>query len=399
MSMRSVLAEADTQTREPEPNRLTPPKLSESRPAERTRPGQLSSRMIARAGSGRDDAAMGSRRAGYLWAIPIIAGCGGLGPTDDSDIGPNTLRVATDHLADAVVDRPYAAVLEATGGTVSWSIVDGGLPPGPVLRVGGFLDGTPNQAGDFRFTVRAEAGSQVAFKALALAVRQGEVTAAFGGRFVLIPAGAFVMGSPNRAMDERPSHPVTISSSFMMQTTEVTQAEWRAVLGTSPSYFAACGPTCPVEQVSWDDAQAFVDRLIAMDPGKGYRLPTEAEWEYAARAGTVGDYGGTGIPAEMGWYYQNSSQTPHPVGGKAPNGWGLYDMHGNVSEWVQDYYGDGYYAVSPRLDPRGPATGAFRVVRGGSWLANTVDARSAARFQAVPGDRFDSVGLRLVRDP
>jgi formylglycine-generating enzyme required for sulfatase activity len=186
-------------------------------------------------------------------------------------------------------------------------------------------------------------------------------------QFALILAGTFQMGSTNGNSDERPVHTVNITKAFYMQKTEVTQGQWRAVMGTNPSWFSDCGDTCPVEQVSWNDIQGFLTALNAMDPGKNYRLPTEAEWEYAARAGTTGDYGGTGVLDQMGWYSDNSGSQTHPVAQKQPNHWGLYDMHGNVWEWVQDWYSATYYSVSPTNDPQGPATGTSRVLRGGSW--------------------------------
>lgn len=334
------------------------------------------------------------------WLAALIAaslsGCGAYAPSLDP------LVITTASLADAAVARPYDAVVRSAGGraAVSWAVVEGAVPPGLVLQPDGRLFGIPVLDGRYRFAVQATSGAETASRPLELTVAgQAVDTAAFGGRFVLIPPGTMVMGSDDRPADERPAHLVALDLPFMLGTTEVTQSEWLAVMGTRPSYFTGCGPTCPAEQVSWDDAQAFLDRLNVTDPGKGYRLPTEAEWEYAARAGTTGNYAGTGVAAEMGWYYQNSGQTTHPVGGKAPNAWGLYDMHGNVAEWVQDYYSSGYYRTSPRTDPRGPVTGEFRVVRGGSWLANTVDARSAARSQGLPGDRFDSVGFRVARSP
>ena len=216
-------------------------------------------------------------------------------------------------------------------------------------------------------------------------------------QFALIPAGTFQMGSRNGDSDEQPVHTVNITKAFYLQKTEVTQGQWRAVMGTSPSHFSACGDTCPVEEVSWDDIQRFLTALNAMDPGKGYRLPTEAEWEYAARAGTTGDYSGTGVLDEMGWHSGNSGSQTHPVAQKAANAWGLFDMHGNVWEWVNDWYSATYYSVSPTNDPTGPAIASYRVLRGGSWAFSANNARSAARGGGNPNYRGSSLGFRLAR--
>ncbi len=213
--------------------------------------------------------------------------------------------------------------------------------------------------------------------------------------FSLIPAGTFQMGSTNGNGDEQPVHSVTISRPFYLQKTEVTQAQWQAVMGSNPSYFAACGPTCPVEQVSWDDVQLFISTLNERSPGITYRLPTEAEWEYAARATTTTDYGGNNVLSEMGWYGGNSQSRTWPVAQKVPNAWGLYDMHGNVWEWVQDWYGQ--YGTGAGTDPTGPATGSHGVLRGGSWRDGAFSARSAYRFTYIPSYRSFINGFRLAR--
>jgi len=222
-------------------------------------------------------------------------------------------------------------------------------------------------------------------------------------QFSLIPVGTFQMGDITGAgLDrERPVHPVSITRAFYMQKTEVTQGQWRQVMGTNPSHFSDCGDLCPVERVSWNDVQTFLAALNTMDPGKGYRLPTEAEWEYAARAGTAGDYGGTGVLDQMGWYEDNSGSRTHPVAQKQPNHWGLFDMHGNVWEWVQDWYSATYYqyCVDNGIvnDPPGPATGTNRVLRGGSAVNGATFARSATRTFGLPSDRYLNGGFRLAR--
>ena len=218
-------------------------------------------------------------------------------------------------------------------------------------------------------------------------------------QFALISAGTFQMGSTSGSSDERPVHSVTITRSFYMQRTEVTQGQWREIMGTNPSNFSSCGDLCPVERVTWDDIQQFLTALNARVPGRNYRLPTEAEWEYAARAGTTGDYSGTGVLNDMGWYSGNSERRTHPVAQNQPNAWGLYDMHGNVWEWVQDWYSASYYGGSPGVDPAGPSTGSFRVLRGGSWLYFASLARSALRYVITPSFRSLNFGFRLARTP
>jgi len=219
-------------------------------------------------------------------------------------------------------------------------------------------------------------------------------------QFALIPAGDFRRGSSDGNRDERPVHLVRVSGAFYMQKTEVTQGQWRQVMGTNPSHFSSCGDRCPVEQVSWDDVQEFIRRLNEMT-GETHRLPTEAEWEYAARAGTTGAYGGEGealaVLERMGWYAGNAGNTTQPVARKFPNAWGLFDMHGNVWEWVQDWYGE--YSSGWGRDPSGPRDGVSRVIRGGSWQNVASAARSATRGYAVPTNLYISVGFRLVRTP
>ncbi len=177
--------------------------------------------------------------------------------------------------------------------------------------------------------------------------------------FVAIQAGEFMMGcsadDTQCNADEKPAHRVQITKSFEMGKFEVTQAQWQAVMGSNPS--AMKGDDRPVETVSKDDAHEFLGRLNARNDGYRYRLPTEAEWEYAARAGTTGTFAGK--LDDIAWYGGNSEDETHPVGKKKPNAWGLYDMEGNVREWVEDLYNANYYATSPAADPTGPAAGQF----------------------------------------
>ena len=162
-----------------------------------------------------------------------------------------------------------------------------------------------------------------------------------------------------------------------------------------PRYFTPCGDLCPVEQASWSEIQQFITRLNQQDPGKGYRLPTEAEWEYAARAGTTGDFNVDGqTAAALGWI---NGAALSPVAQKIPNAFGLFDTHGNTFEWVADWYGDAYYASSPALNPTGPASGATRVLRGGNVLTPQYFARSAFRLNLPPSTTGH--GFRLAQFP
>ena len=267
-------------------------------------------------------------------------------------------------------------------------------------------------------------------------------------RFVLVPAGTFTMGSPEDELgrwDYEDQHEVTLTQDFYLQQTEVTQAQWEALMGNHQDD-AGCGGDCPVDDVNWWEALAYANALSAqqglpacytlegcngVSPGQGmgcssvsvnapgrnlyqcagYRLPTEAEWEYAYRAGTTtAFYNGDIISAydrdphmdAIGWYYENSDYEKHPVGQKTPNAWGLYDMAGNVEEWCWDWYGR--YPPYAVTDPSGPGSvsGLKRVQRGGSWVGSADRARAASRSYAYPHrrDNFESfsfVGFRLAR--
>ena len=222
------------------------------------------------------------------------------------------------------------------------------------------------------------------------------VVNSIGMKFVLIPAGTFQMGSTTGDKDEQPVHQVTISKPFYMGETEVTQAQWKAIMGTNPSLFQG-DPNRPVEQVWWDDVQAFIRKLNEKEAVNLYRLPTEAEWEYAARAGTTTAYSfgdDASVLGQYAWYKDNAGEKTHPVAQLKPNAWGLYDMHGNVWEWVQDWYQR--YSAEAVTDPQGPTSGTHRGRRGGAW--NNLDqiCRSANRY-SVTGYRDDFLGFRLVR--
>lgn len=228
------------------------------------------------------------------------------------------------------------------------------------------------------------------------------ISPALGAKFVLIPAGAFMMGSPadetGRDADEGPYHQVTINRPFYMQTTEVTQGQWKRVMGNNPSHFSSCGDECPVEQVSWEDVQGFIKKLNSLEGTDKYRLPTEAQWEHAARGGTTTRFHTGNSDDDLlraGWLKANAGAKTHRVGQKTPNAWGLYDMHGNVYEWVQDWYR--LYAAGSAADPEGPPSGLKRVRRGGSWSSIARFCRSANRDYFGPVQRSGLLGFRLLR--
>jgi len=235
------------------------------------------------------------------------------------------------------------------------------------------------------------------------------ITNSIGMTFVKIPSGSFRMGSPSgetgRYGNEK-EHKVTINNSFYMQTTEVTQGQWRAIMGSNPSKFGDCGDNCPVEMVSWDDTQAFIRKLNEKEGTSRYRLPTEAEWEYAARAGTTTPFAfGSCLSSSQANYNGNNPlegcskgtyrEKTVSVGSFSPNAWGLYDMHGNVYEWCQDWY-DEDYPSGAVTDPSGPGSGSSRVIRGGGWYSLAQDCRSAHR-SVLAGLRLFNIGFRLVR--
>jgi len=222
-----------------------------------------------------------------------------------------------------------------------------------------------------------------------------------GMAFVYIEPGTFTMGSPtnelDRSRDER-QHRVTLTWGYYMQTTEVTQGQWKAVMGGNPSQFKNCGDDCPVEQVSWDDVQEFIRRLNQKDGTDKYRLPTEAQWEYACRAGSTSRFGFGDRESRIGnhaWYESNSRGKTHAAGQKQAHPWGLHDMHGNVWEWCQDRYGD--YPTGSVTDPKGALKGGYRVYRGGSWSNDARNCRSASRDINSPGYRSSYLGFRLAR--
>ena len=234
-------------------------------------------------------------------------------------------------------------------------------------------------------------------------------------KMVKVEGGTFTMGAtPEQGSDaydsEKPAHQVTLSS-YRIGATEVTQALWQAVMGSNPSYYNGTGNSAygsnhsadygtnlqrPVEYVSWNDCQEFITKLNQLT-GKTFRLPTEAEWEYAARGGNKSQgykYAGSNTVGDVAWYSNNSSSTTHAVGTKQANELGLYDMSGNMLEWCQDWYGS--YSSGAQTNPTGPTSGSYRVNRGGSWNRNAGACRVSLRFSDTPTHRYGSIGLRLV---
>lgn len=236
------------------------------------------------------------------------------------------------------------------------------------------------------------------------------LTNSIGMTFFLIPAGTFMMGSPlseQRRFYDETQHRVTLTKPFYMQTTQVTQGQWKAFMESDPPYLRCCGDNFPVEQISWEDCQEFIRKLNRLEGTDTYRLPTEAEWEYACRAGTTtpfntgkclstdeanynGNYPYKGCP--QGVYRHKTI----PVASFTPNAWDLYDMHGNVWEWCSDWYGE--YPKTAVTDPKGPDFGVIRVQRGGSWNYCAEFCRSALRIRRAPDFRIDFFGFRLARD-
>ena len=322
---------------------------------------------------------------------------------------------------------PALLLPAATGGSAPRTYsLSPALPAGlhftPSTRV---VEGTPTEtqaATTYTYTVTdaANATATLSFT-LTVVAPPAEVTNSVGIELVLIPAGTFQMGTPESdetgTDHERPVHQVTISSPFYLGKYEVTQAQWRAVMGTNPSHFPDCD-TCPVEQVTWNEVQNFIAALNSQEGVTTYRSPSEAEWEYAARAGTQMAYHFGNTADQLGqyaWYRDNAGSLDdtgtwqgrtHPVGSKSPNMFGLYDVHGNVYEWVQDCLNEDYLSPSFNLDYIGaPSDGSAwesrgcerRMTRGGGWINQAQTLRSARREFAGTGTRLNHTGFRIAR--
>ena len=231
-------------------------------------------------------------------------------------------------------------------------------------------------------------GDQIRFKVVANGKKS------FEPEMVFVEGGTFQMGSSSGDSDEQPVHSVTLSS-FSIGKYEVTQAQWKAVMGNNPSNFGGCD-NCPVETVSWNDVQEFIRKLNAQT-GKNYRLPTEAEWEFAAKGGKQSRgyiYSGSNDLGSVAWYSDNSESKTHPVGSKQGNELGIYDMSGNVWEWCSDWYGP--YSSYNETNPTGASSGQYRVLRGGCWTYFANYCRAASRDRGSPGYGYYGRGFRLV---
>ncbi|MCP4263158.1 MAG: formylglycine-generating enzyme family protein [Planctomycetes bacterium] len=256
--------------------------------------------------------------------------------------------------------------------------------------------------------------------ALVASTKDEDVTNSIGMKLVYIPDGSFMMGSGDSAAQlakeynrkevffkqELPQHQVRISKGFWMGQTEVTQGQYESVINAQPwsgKDKVREDVNNPAVYVSWEDAAAFCMKL-SQHEGKTYRLPTEAEWEYACRAGTTTCFSFDDSDSSLGeyaWYVDNTvmvrQEYAHSVGQKKPNPWGLYDMHGNVWEWCSDWFDNGYYSKNPSIDPKGPSSGTYRSARGGSWSYFMFDLRCSTRGCFDPVLRLNSVGFRVVR--
>jgi len=339
-------------------------------------------------------------------AVPAAAQCtgdlNGNGVVDGADLGAlltawGTQGGSADVTGDGIVDGADLGAL-----LVKW---------GPCVTTpawAALIEAFPDPAVVTSSTLRA------AITATGLAWRVKDTATQI--EFVLIPPGSFQMGCSASQLygcwsDESPVHTVTLTNAFYMGRYEVTQAQWQARMGSNPSSFqsasaqvpAAQVPNRPVERVSWNMIQGFLTQT-------GMRLPTEAEWEYAYRAGTTTAFHGfTGylsgtnndnLLGNIAWFSSNSNSQTRPVGGKLGNGFGLHDMAGNVFEWVNDLYGSSYYSSSPQNNPPGPTTGTYRVVRGGGWDDVSSSCRASDRYDGgTPAFTDNSIGFRVARTP
>jgi formylglycine-generating enzyme required for sulfatase activity len=216
-----------------------------------------------------------------------------------------------------------------------------------------------------------------------------------GIQFAHVPGGCYKMGDTfgDGADNEKPPHDVCVAD-FSIAKLKITQGQWKKVMGGNPSFFKTCGDECPVENVSWNDVQEFITKLNR-ESGKEYRLPTEAEWEYACRSGGKDEkFCGGNDPMTVAWYFSTSGDHTQTVGMKRPNGLGLYDMSGNVWEWVGDWYDEKFSTIKD--NPQGPSSGSSRVIRGGSWFMLPKNVRASVRSSQPPDLHTYDVGFRLI---
>ncbi|BCS53402.1 hypothetical protein GSVR_17100 [Geobacter sp. SVR] len=318
----------------------------------------------------------------------LVGGCGG-----STSTGPATYAVTATAGSNGTIS-PSGVSTVASGEVKSFTVTaSNGYDIATVTGCGGSLSGSTYTTG----AITGACTVTVSFSTSAA------ITDPTTGMVLLkVPGGTYIMGDTfgDGASNELPSHQVTVGE-FYIGKYEVTQGQWQAVMGSNPSSFSACGADCPVETVNWSDIQTFITTLNQQS-GKNYRLPTEAEWEYAARSGGQSQAysGGSDINA-VAWYAVNSGSTTHPVGQKQANGLGLYDMSGNVDELVSDWFALSYSATA-QTNPTGPATGSLHTYRGGSWFEDPFYERASYRGAVIPGDpvyptnRYPTIGFRLV---
>lgn len=352
----------------------------------------------------------------------LVAGCGGGGGSNpQADVTPPTITTgpvvsgvtSTEATLSVTINESgtgYYVVQAATASAPNATTVQAGTSFALTANVAASanISGlTPSTAYTIYVIAKDTANnvqsavSSVAVTTSAAAVITDITT---GMTLLKVTGGTYTMGDTfgDGDTDEIPTHQVTVGD-FYIGKYEVTQGQWQAVMGSNPSSFSACGANCPVENVSWDDIQTFITTLNQQS-GKNYRLPTEAEWEYAARSGGLSEkYSGGSDVNAVAWYSTNSLVTyagndfgngTLPVGGLQANGLGLYDMSGNVYEWVSDWYGA--YDSAAQTNPTGPSTDSFRVIRGGSWRVGAVSVRASNRFSYTPDFRFSYLGFRLA---
>jgi sulfatase modifying factor 1 len=271
----------------------------------------------------------------------------------------------------------------------------------------GFTGCEPTQAYKDMTPLPERRGDQDSWPSGSAPYAKSIVSKTTGMKLTLIPAGEFMMGSPESEKDRlklEAQHKVKLTKSYYMGVTEVTQGQWFSVMGTRPwegKTYVKEGANYPATHVSWEDAVDFCKRLSQKD-GVPYRLPTEAEWEYACRGGsqTAYSFGDSAVSLkDYAWFDANASDVDeeyaHEVGKKRGNSFGLFDMHGNVWEWCSDWYDGDYYESSTLEDPKGPSSGSYRVFRGGSWYYSPLYCRSAIRYGYAPSNRFSDLGFRV----
>ena len=336
-----------------------------------------------------------ARRFFYVTAIAVLLT--GIFTACKKDVTGVTLNTTTLTLVKGGTETLTATVTpdDAADKTVTWSSDN----PTVATVTDGLV--TAKSAGKSTITVTTNNGNKTASCAVTVTESVITITHPAESEMIAVAGGTFIMGTSaeqdnESAADERPPHQVTLNS-FYIGKYEVTQGQWKAIMGDNPSKFKL-GDAYPVENVNWDDVQEFTRRLND-STGKQYRLPTEAEWEYAARGGNKNSpykYSGGDNASDVAWHSGNSGSTK-PVGGKSPNALGIYDMSGNVSEWCSDWYNKDYYANSPISNPQGPQSGfSTRVYRGGCWNQMVINCRITARAAEVPTSPNESRGFRLA---